>query len=276
MRISILISAIILIGGSACNKTSPLQQNVLIYGHGGTGFDVLNSAYAPNTIPSCELALSLYDLDGVEIDLQYTKEGDLVLFHDDFLEKSTQCKGRINDLSLDSICQCIYRKQYTNSYKHNVLSFDSFLNHYVRHWPQKRISLNIQGSFNIPYTIDTLASRFVRKLKEYNIGEYASIECGSTYFLKKIKEYDSTRLCYAVGGQNESFVNEIITLNLDGIVCRFSETDNDLQKMLVDSGKHITLYDLKIKRDYKETNWNGVHSMQTDNPVVSLKYFGRD
>ena len=249
---------------------------MLIYGHGALGFDVLNAAYAPNTIPSSQLALDLYNLDGIEIDLQYTKEGDIVLFHDNFLEKSTACKGMINNVSLDSACKCTYRKEFNNSYKNNIISLDSFLSHYSKHWKDKRISFNIQGSFNIPFSIDTLASRFVKKLSKYGVGAYGSVECGSIFFLEKVKYYDPTRLCYAVGAQKEDFIDEILTAKLDGIVCRFSESDEVLQQVLVDSGKQITYYDLKIKRDYNDANWNGVTSLQTDNPIISLKYFGRD
>ena len=261
---------------SGCNKTASAPNKVLIYGHGGMGFDVLNAGYTANTIRSFEAALDLYDLDGIEIDLQYTKDGDIVVFHDDFLEKSTQCKGRINDVSLDSACNCIYRKQFNNRYDIQIISLDSFLSTYAARWRDKHVSLNIQGSFSVQFSIDTLAARFVQKLNRYHIDDHISVECGSTYFLRKIKEYDSTRLCYVVGKQSKLVIDEILDFNLDGIVCRFSESDERLQQLLVDSGKHITFYDLTIQRDYSEANWAGVRSMQTDNPAMSLKYFGRD
>ncbi|MGB1039006.1 MAG: hypothetical protein ACPGYY_10200, partial [Bacteroidia bacterium] len=55
-----------------CSKPEAPTSTVLLYGHGGAGFDNLNSLYAPNSVGSIERGLDFYDLDGVEIDVQFT------------------------------------------------------------------------------------------------------------------------------------------------------------------------------------------------------------
>lgn len=59
------------------------------------------SGEAPeNTIPAIELAVQKYKVDRVEIDLRLTREGIPVVIHDRTLERTTDGKGKIGQVSL--------------------------------------------------------------------------------------------------------------------------------------------------------------------------------
>lgn len=69
----------------------------LVIGHRGA------AAYAPeNTMPSFEKALALGVRD-VELDVQLTKDNQLVLFHDDDLSKKTKGKGPVRGMTLKEL-----------------------------------------------------------------------------------------------------------------------------------------------------------------------------
>jgi len=69
----------------------------LVFGHRGA------RAYAPmNTLPSFELALE-QGADGVELDVQLTKDGKLVVIHDFTVDGTTDGKGAVKDLTFDEI-----------------------------------------------------------------------------------------------------------------------------------------------------------------------------
>ena len=54
-------------------------------------------AYRPqNTLPAFELAWSM-GAHGVELDVQCTRDGEVVVFHDDTLDKLTHGTGRVRD-----------------------------------------------------------------------------------------------------------------------------------------------------------------------------------
>ena len=55
-----------------------------------------------NTLPSFTAALAL-PIDGVETDIQQTKDGKLVLFHDNTLERTTGAAGTIQDKTWDEL-----------------------------------------------------------------------------------------------------------------------------------------------------------------------------
>ncbi len=73
------------------------SKNTLVIGHRGA-----KGHLAENTLPSIDKALYL-GVDGVEIDIFRCASGELVVFHDQTLEKLTNSSGYIEQLDLDSI-----------------------------------------------------------------------------------------------------------------------------------------------------------------------------
>lgn len=92
MRESIVLFAMALI----LNTCIP-PSNTMIIGHRGA-----KGHLAENTLPSIDKALEL-GVDGVEIDIFLCASGELVVFHDQTLDKLTDAKGYIEQLDLDSI-----------------------------------------------------------------------------------------------------------------------------------------------------------------------------
>ncbi|GAB3702758.1 glycerophosphodiester phosphodiesterase [Mariniluteicoccus flavus] len=61
------------------------------------------SAYAPeNTIEAFELA-ERQGADGIELDVQLSADGELVVIHDETVDRTSTGSGRVVDLSLDSL-----------------------------------------------------------------------------------------------------------------------------------------------------------------------------
>ena len=89
----LIISFLTLITVLSCNKF----DKVMIIGHRGAMGHI-----AENTIPSINKAMEL-GVDGIEIDVFKCKSGELVVFHDERLERLTNSSGFIESLELDSI-----------------------------------------------------------------------------------------------------------------------------------------------------------------------------
>jgi len=63
------------------------MQNPKIFAHRG-----FSSKYPENTLPAFEAAINL-GVNGIEIDVQFTKDGKIVITHDEILERTTGTKG---------------------------------------------------------------------------------------------------------------------------------------------------------------------------------------
>lgn len=70
------------------------MKNVMVYAHRGA------SAYAPeNTLPAFQLAEE-QGADGIELDVHLTKDGELVVIHDEKLDRTTDGVGLVRDYTL--------------------------------------------------------------------------------------------------------------------------------------------------------------------------------
>ncbi len=70
---------------------------VLVFGHRGA------MGYAPeNTLPSFRMAVDM-GVDGIELDVHMTKDGEVVVIHDFTVDRTTNGRGFVKDLSLAEI-----------------------------------------------------------------------------------------------------------------------------------------------------------------------------
>ncbi len=81
-------------------------MNTKIWAHRGA------SGYRPeNTIPSFQYAMEL-NADGVELDIQLTKDGEIVVCHDELLDRTSNAKGFLKDYTLEELKHFDFSYQY--------------------------------------------------------------------------------------------------------------------------------------------------------------------
>ncbi|MCG7344320.1 glycerophosphodiester phosphodiesterase [Sporosarcina sp. ACRSL] len=101
-KLVFIISTVILLSACSIGNTwdNPMpEEGFLIIAHRGA------SAYEPeNTIPSFKLAEHL-DSDYVELDVHLTKDGELIVMHDDDVKRTTEAVGKIKDYTLAELKQ---------------------------------------------------------------------------------------------------------------------------------------------------------------------------
>ena len=82
---------------------NPSSRKVLVACHRG---DWRN--YPENSIPAIESVIRM-GVDIMEFDLKLTKDSVLVLCHDHTIDRTTSGKGRVRDITYDSIRRCKLR-----------------------------------------------------------------------------------------------------------------------------------------------------------------------
>lgn len=108
-----------------------------IYGHRGA-----KASYPENTMLSFKKAIEL-GVDGIELDVHLTKDGEVVVIHDETLERTTNGVGWIKDLTLEELKQVSAGIPFTH-----FLKYDST-------WNEERIpTLKEVLLFLSPYSVD--------------------------------------------------------------------------------------------------------------------------
>ncbi|MDG6928084.1 MAG: glycerophosphodiester phosphodiesterase [Nitrososphaerota archaeon] len=69
----------------------------LLFGHRGS-----RGLSPENTLPSFRLGIS-YGVDGIELDAHLSKDGKLVVMHDDAVDRTTDGHGKISDMTFEQI-----------------------------------------------------------------------------------------------------------------------------------------------------------------------------
>lgn len=75
------------------------------------------SAYAPeNTMSSFQKALDI-GANGIELDLQKTKDNKIVIFHDDIIDKKSDGIGKISDYTYNELLKYDFGSWFDNKFE---------------------------------------------------------------------------------------------------------------------------------------------------------------
>ncbi len=140
------------------------------------------SEYAPeNTLSSFYLGL-LQGANGIETDVQRTKDGILVLFHDDTMERVTDAAGRIADYTLKELKEVKVFGNSTSGFYDRIITFREFL--------EKFSGYDIK--FAIELKVDDTEADVVDMIREFGISDKTTVTSFDFEKIKKVKEYDNT------------------------------------------------------------------------------------
>ena len=90
--------------GAGTDRT--VKPKVKVWAHRGA------SGYAPeNTLESFKLAADM-GADGVELDVQLTKDGELVVVHDEYIDRVSDGHGRVVDYTLEELRRFNFNKMH--------------------------------------------------------------------------------------------------------------------------------------------------------------------
>lgn len=140
------------------------------------------SEYAPeNTLSSFFLGL-LQGANGIETDVQRTKDGVLVLFHDPTIDRVTNGKGNLCDYTLDELKALKITANVTNQFFDRIVTLREFLEKFASYDINFAIELKVEGVEE-----ETLAM-----VKEFGILNKTTFTSGIFACIKRIKELDET------------------------------------------------------------------------------------
>jgi glycerophosphoryl diester phosphodiesterase len=74
-------------------------------GHRGTGVTGEDNPFPENSVSSFMAAID-EGADGIELDVEITQDGQLIIMHDDTLDRTTNCTGCVSEMTFDAIRAC--------------------------------------------------------------------------------------------------------------------------------------------------------------------------
>jgi len=260
----IVLCSTLLLG---CKKlTLDSTSTTHIIGHGGMGY---TSQYPINSLESILNALAL-GADGVEIDVQLTKDGQLVAFHNRKMEENTNKSGFINDHTWEELRNARYRDLPYASYRIyrlvDILNAIPNPNEKYLFIDCKMFTHNSSEAYYNAYN-----SALLSIIEQYHLKDKFVIETGSLdmiYALHHIK--NDLELYYYVNNPAEALQienNEIVT----GIMFRQEDYSKEDIAQLKAKGLKTAAWSVINKNDLKTAAEKGIDFAQVDNLRKLLK-----
>lgn len=145
------------------------------------------SAYAPeNTMAAFEKAAEL-GADAIELDLHLSRDGELVVIHDDTLDRTTDGHGRVHERSLGELKELDAGRWFGKDFAgQRIPTLVEVLDRYAG-----KVSLALEvkaGSMFFP----GIEEKVVAALRRHGVIEQAAVASFDHYALKRLKEIDAT------------------------------------------------------------------------------------
>ena len=267
LYISILLTVITI----ACSKIkyyddNPISSNTTkVLSHRGVYFA---PGYQQNTLKSAILGLKT--LDGIELDIQISKDNTLWLGYD--LEVydcngQIQCINELSDQDLTDMNLC------PNTIKHSKL--EKVFSYMKDSAPDKFISLDVKYprcNGSITNEFKTIATEIVRLVKKYELHGKVLVESSKTSFLKDIKEKSKDiELYYLAYDDFDKGMAKALEGNFTGISLKFNgkvELTQEHIDLIHRKGLKVQMWTVNFVEDITE-----VYSIQPDYIQTDNLYF---
>ena len=238
----------------------------LILGHRGA-----RAYYAENTLPSFEQAI-IQGADGIELDIHYSKDGQIMVFHDFTLDRMCGVKGAIYEFTADALKK--FKVQFKNQYE-TIPTLEEVLNLIVAlqlEYDRKFIvNVELKAGSDFYPDIEQNALALCYRLLPKDQVIFSSFD---HYALRRIKELDITAITGILTASALVDPWEYVEkLNADYYHPNYQALNGAMIKAFSDHGIQLNAYtvnDLKTARRFIE---NGLNAIITDTPdvMVTLK-----
>ena len=148
------------------------------------------SAYAPeNTMEAFALAVK-QEADGIELDVQMTKDGQVVVIHDETIDRVSDGKGAVRDYTLEELRKFSFSNHMEN-YKEAAIPT---LKEVLEFLKPTNLELNIELKTGI-YWYPGLEEKTMELVKEAGMEDRVIYSSFNHYSVQKILELDSNAQC---------------------------------------------------------------------------------
>ncbi|NDI33907.1 glycerophosphodiester phosphodiesterase [Chengkuizengella sediminis] len=161
-------------------KISGSQIETLIFAHRGS-----SGTHPENTMVSFQEALHV-GANGIELDVHLTKDGEVVVIHDERVDRTTNGTGFVHEKTLKELKQLDAGSWY--SYHHKGETIPT-LNEVLEWISNKNLLLNIELKNDI-IQYEGLEEKVIQLVHKYDVSESVIISSFNHYSLVKVKQLD--------------------------------------------------------------------------------------
>jgi glycerophosphoryl diester phosphodiesterase len=223
-----------------------------------------SSAFAENTM-SAFIAAEKAGADGLELDVQLTKDGEVVVIHDEKLDRTTSGKGFVKNFTFKEI-----RKLNANKKGVNKEPIPSLIE--VLEWMQSnQLVCNIELKNNLfPY--EGMEEKVIHLVRRFNLSNRIIISSFNHYSI--VLSYRSAPEIETAPLFNERLYMPWVyaqSIRAQGIHPKLASVTDEIIKGAIENGIAVRPYTVNKDTDMQRLYKLNCTSIITDDPVKALK-----
>jgi len=255
-----------------------MQNKPLILAHRG-----FSGKYPENTMLSFEKAYE-YGADGVELDVQLSKDGIPVIIHDSAVDRTTNGSGKISDLSLKEIRFLNAAATFTQFGQQTIPTLEEYFE-----WVQnKRFITNIElKTYEDEY--EGIEQKVIQLINQYDMAEKIVLSSFNYQTIARVKTLAPELKCgfltidYQTLEQVKEFIPDLLieqlTLNVPSRLIDYAEAlgveylhpnyrsfSSDTAKQITDRGLGINIWTVNEESDMQQLLSENVNFIITNYP----------
>lgn len=153
-----------------------------------------SAKYPENTMLAFTKAVE-YGADGIELDIQLTKDGEVVICHDERIDRTSNGKGLIKDMTLAELKQFAFNNGMINLDDADEVNTSlPTLREFLEWFQSTDIMVNIEfktAFINYP----NIVSKTVELVKEFSVSERVIFSSFHHYTIQAVKAMDANLEC---------------------------------------------------------------------------------
>ncbi len=257
---------------SSCKKEVDLDFNnienkISVIGHGGMGI------YSRRPLDSMESLFEClsHNSDGVEVDVQLTKDNQLVAYHDINLNGKSYCDGQISEKNWNEMSSCVYKSEPYTHYK--IVNMDEVLTNFNK-FDGKQLVFDIKLYPSEQESLDDYLSRYALAvhtiIQKYDLKDNVLIESQNEKFLGLMKDFNSDYKLFIYASYDEGF--EIAQrLDLFGITISTKKVSGEQIAHAHQNNLRVAIWNTNTKKLNREGVDKDPDYIQTDNLSYLIK-----
>ena len=170
------------------------MKQIKVWAHRGA------SGYMPeNTLMAFQKAVEM-EADGIELDIQMSKDGEIVVIHDELINRTSDGKGLVKDYTFEELRRFNYNKKFPEA-GHADIPLMKEVFELIKPTP---LTINIElktGALDY----DGIEEKIVRMTHEFDMNDRVIYSSFNHYSIQKIQSIDSsakTAFLYSDGYMN--------------------------------------------------------------------------
>ena len=242
---------------------NPEGRKPMIIAHRGSS----NSA-PENTLAALSVAIDEI-VDGVEIDVRMTKDGEIVLMHDSTLQRTAGINAHVSELTYSEIADIDVGSWFSPSYQEEKIP--TLMEALELCKGEMILMIEVKGGQYDEYDI---AQKIVSDVEEMGMSQDVIVASFNKDVLKEVKELNGSIVTCLILRFAYGNINEMEYVDMFSMESYF--VYKGIFKNIKNSGKSLAVWTVNDRRQMASLRDVGIDQVVTDHPVRAREVFYED